>query len=167
MRLGQFDAQLVKRGLGDFTVEDIMDQSIGDLITRVGAAKDSFNSKVPLPEPRQSHREAIIAHSRERYYRPRSEVEATRNPPASNPSEAPQEQNAAGHVLQPTLNPDHRKMLERLCHHLEETVTKLHRALGFGGRNGAQVRQQLTERNLVVPVQTHSGKGNRVAVFLN
>ena len=75
MHLGQIDAQLMQRELGDFTAEHLLDLGIGEAIVRVGSARDAFNVKIPLAPKRESQREAIIAFSRERHCRPRFEVE--------------------------------------------------------------------------------------------
>jgi hypothetical protein len=75
MHMGQIDAVLLQRELGKFSAEDLMNLGIGQAVIRMGSAKDTFNATVPLAEVRVSNRTAVIERSRERYCRPRSEVE--------------------------------------------------------------------------------------------
>ena len=75
MRMGQVDAQVLQRELGAFDADDLLNLDIGQCITRMGTARDSFNATVPLVEDRQSYREEIIARSRELYCRTKEEAE--------------------------------------------------------------------------------------------
>jgi hypothetical protein len=73
--LGQIDAQPLARELGEFTVEDLLNLEVGEAVVRMGSAQDAFNVKVPLALEQESQREEIIALSRERYCKPRRDVE--------------------------------------------------------------------------------------------
>jgi hypothetical protein len=75
LNMGQADAQLLLRELGRFAAEDLLNLGIGHAIVRMGPARGTFNVRIPRAEKRQSHRAAIIQHSRERYCRTRQEVE--------------------------------------------------------------------------------------------
>jgi len=75
MRMGQVDAQVLQRELGAFDAEDLLNLEIGQCITRMGTARDSFNVSVPLADDRQSYREEIISRSKELYCRTKEEAE--------------------------------------------------------------------------------------------
>lgn len=169
MHLGQIDAQIMQRELGDFTAEDLLDLGIGEAIVRVGSAKDSFNVKIPLAPERESHREAVIALSRERYCRPRTKDEAMLRKDSheerleAHDTQKSEKTDANSH---PKLSSDQWRMMEYLIDHPDETVTAIYRALGFGTSRGKRVRQQLYAQNLIVEVETRLDQGNRLALFL-
>jgi len=54
--LGQIDAQFMQRELGDFSAEDLLNLGIGEAIVRMGSARDTFNVRIPLARPPESHR---------------------------------------------------------------------------------------------------------------
>ncbi|HEY7327868.1 MAG TPA: type IV secretion system DNA-binding domain-containing protein [Gemmataceae bacterium] len=76
-RLGIEDAQTVSRELGAFTAQDILNLDVGQAIARVGGSGASFNlatykePSAPFDNPSQW----IIALARQRYAKPRLEVE--------------------------------------------------------------------------------------------
>lgn len=76
LRCGIEDAPLLQRELGVFTAEDLLNLEIGQAIVRMGRAADSFNLDIVAPpRPMRSFRDQIVQLSRDRYCRPRSEVE--------------------------------------------------------------------------------------------
>jgi hypothetical protein len=84
-RLGDFDAKRLADGFSYFEAKDLQNLEVGEAICRVERAEFDFNLKtLPLPPldhaTGESHRERIIALSRERYARPREVVEAALNP---------------------------------------------------------------------------------------
>jgi hypothetical protein len=173
LHLGQIDAQLLQRELGDFTSEDLLDLGIGEAIVRMGSAREAFNIEVPLKSDQESYREPIIARSRERYCQPRAQVEAflSRSPESKSQDRTPpkkevQGQQAAANALLKNLTADQWHMLEYLAEHPDESVTAVYQALGFSGRRGARVREQLKIQGLAVEVETRLGQGNRPALFL-
>ena len=173
MHVGQIDAQILQRELGDFTAEDLLDLGIGEAIVRVGSARDAFSVRVPLAEQRASNRQAIVALSHQRYCLPRGEVEAMlsqeREPQprdSFSTSKAGQARGTPETPLLPTLSPDQWRMLEHLADHPNNTVKSVYQVLGFSNWRGARVRQQLRDQGLVVEVETRMGQGNRPAWFL-
>jgi hypothetical protein len=71
------EAQLLQRELGEFTGEDLLDLEVGQALVRMGPARNAFNLSIPeVSFPDTDFRGEIIAHSRQRYCRPRAEVEA-------------------------------------------------------------------------------------------
>jgi hypothetical protein len=76
-RLGVDDAQTVAKELGVFTAQDILNLEVGHAIARVGGADAAFNLQTykepPAPFDNPSRR--IIAFARQRYAKPRLEVE--------------------------------------------------------------------------------------------
>lgn len=76
-RLGVDDAQMMPKELAGFTPQDILNLEVGQAIARVGGSGSAFNlmtfrePSVPLHDPTQQ----IIVLSRQRYARPRAEVE--------------------------------------------------------------------------------------------
>jgi len=76
-RLGVEDAQTVAKELGVFTAQDILNLEVGQAIARVGGSGAAFNlatyREPPAPFDDPSRR--IIALARQRYAKPRLEVE--------------------------------------------------------------------------------------------
>jgi hypothetical protein len=76
-RLGIEDAQMVAKELGVFAAEDILNLEVGQAIARVGGSGAAFNvatHKEP-PAPFDNPTRRIISAARQRYARPRVEVE--------------------------------------------------------------------------------------------
>jgi len=71
------DAQTVAKELGIFTAQDILNLEVGQAIARVGGSSAAFNlvtyTEPPAPIDNPSRR--IIASTRQRYAKPRLEVE--------------------------------------------------------------------------------------------
>ena len=77
-RLGVDDAQTVAKELGIFTAQDILNLEVGQAIARVGGSDAAFNLatyKEP-PSPLDDPSQRIIALARQRYAKPRLEVES-------------------------------------------------------------------------------------------
>jgi hypothetical protein len=76
-RLGIEDAQTVAKELGVFTAQDILNLEVGQAIARVGGSGAAFNLETfrepPAPFDNPSRR--IVALARQRYAKPRLEVE--------------------------------------------------------------------------------------------
>jgi hypothetical protein len=76
-RLGVEDAQTVAKELGTFKAEDILNLEVGQAIARVGGSSTAFNLetfKEPVA-PTDNPTRRIVALARQRYARPRREVE--------------------------------------------------------------------------------------------
>ncbi len=76
-RLGVEDAFTVAKELGIFTADDILNLEVGEAIARVGASQTTFNLhtfKAP-PLASQDPTRRVVAIARQRYSRPRREVE--------------------------------------------------------------------------------------------
>jgi hypothetical protein len=103
-RLGVEDAHTVAKELGVFTAQDILNLEVGQAIARVGGSGAAFNLatyKEP-PAPFENPSRRIIALSRQRYARPRLEVErelaqvaktARRSPAAAHRADEPSDPN--------------------------------------------------------------------------
>jgi hypothetical protein len=76
-RLGVEDAHTVAKELGVFTAQDILNLEVGQAIARIGGSSAAFNLKTyrEPPAPLDNPSRRIIALARQRYARPRSEVE--------------------------------------------------------------------------------------------
>ena len=80
-KVGDADARALENGFSHFEARDLMNLSIGQAVCRVERSDYDFNLSVPECEsPDEADatvtREAVIASSRAKYARPRSEVEA-------------------------------------------------------------------------------------------
>jgi hypothetical protein len=77
-RLGVEDAQAAAKELDVFTATDILNLEVGQAIARVGGSSMSFNLRTfrEPPAPTQDPTQSVIALARQRYARPRNEVEA-------------------------------------------------------------------------------------------
>lgn len=76
-RLGVEDANVVAKELGDFEANDILNLDVGQAIVRAGGSASSFNLQT-YPEPPEAANDPtpqIVAASRQKYARPRNEVE--------------------------------------------------------------------------------------------
>ena len=93
-RLGDFDAQKLKEGFTAFDARDLQNLSVGEAVARVERAECDFNLRT-LPPAKidarvaRSRRERVIALSRERYARPRADVERTLAREAPRPAAPP------------------------------------------------------------------------------
>ncbi|MGD0499064.1 MAG: type IV secretion system DNA-binding domain-containing protein [Bryobacteraceae bacterium] len=93
-RLGDFDAKKLEEGFSYFGAKDLQNLGVGEAVVRMERAEYDFNLKTypsPAVEPALAarRREQIVAASRERYARPREEVErllqARRTTPQAQP----------------------------------------------------------------------------------
>jgi hypothetical protein len=80
-RVGDDDARKMSDGFPHFEGRDLQNLGRGETIMRVERSDNDFNLTVPLfPEPEpdlaDERRQAVIAASREKYARPRAEIEA-------------------------------------------------------------------------------------------
>jgi hypothetical protein len=77
-RLGVEDAQMAAKELGIFTADDILNLDVGQAIARVGISQTAFNLQTFREPPVQAEdpTKHVVALSRQRYARPRKEVEA-------------------------------------------------------------------------------------------
>lgn len=76
LRCGIDDAPILQRELGSFTADDLLNLGTGQALVRMGRAIDTFNVDIEAPpRPRRRFGEEIVQISRERYCRPKSEVE--------------------------------------------------------------------------------------------
>lgn len=80
-RLGDFDAQRLKESFASFDARDLQTLGVGEAIARIERSDWDFNLKtLPVPPVEEARaaktRERLIALSREKYARPRAEVEA-------------------------------------------------------------------------------------------
>jgi hypothetical protein len=158
LHLGQADAQPLAKELGGFTPEDLLSLNVGEAVVRMGSAREAFNVKVPLMEPGDSHREAVVALSRERYCRSREEVETILRR-RWDPS-APQSEPA------PTgLAADEHRFLTYLVDHPEATVSAARQELGLGGSMAQRLRERLVQAGYLQIVETRLGKGGNLAKF--
>lgn len=76
-RLGVEDAQAAAKELGVFTPTDILNLEVGQAIARVGASDAAFNLRTFKEPPTliQDPTPRVVALARQRYARPRKEVE--------------------------------------------------------------------------------------------
>src|SRR5262249_17177011 len=76
-RLGVEDAQTLAKEMGIFTAQDILNLEVGQAIARVGGSSGAFNLATFLepPAPLDNPSRQLIALSRQRYAKPRVEVE--------------------------------------------------------------------------------------------
>ena len=77
-RLGVEDAQATAKELDVFTATDILNLEVGQAIARVGGSSTSFNLQTfrEPPAPVQDPTQRVVALARQRYARPRNEVES-------------------------------------------------------------------------------------------
>jgi hypothetical protein len=83
-RLGVEDAQMAAKELGVFKPDDILNLEVGQAIARVGGSQAAFNLQTFREPPAQAQdpTERIVTLTRQRYARPRREVEAELTPVA-------------------------------------------------------------------------------------
>ncbi|MBI4295203.1 MAG: type IV secretion system DNA-binding domain-containing protein [Chloroflexi bacterium] len=160
LRSGVVDAQVLQRELGVFTADDLLNLETGQALVRMGRASSAFNVVIAPPvSPKQSFKDQIIQLSRERYCRPRLQVEQAIQQP-------PQPKRDSEQVAQSSLEPDEAAFLGRAAAQPEEAVTALSRALGFGSFRAARVRDALEKRGLVVEVDTRLGEKGKRAKYV-
>ena len=80
-KVGDADAKALESGFSHFEARDLMNLSIGEAVCRVERSDFDFNLAVPKPEQSDEDevtrvRGEVIALSRAKYARPRSEIEA-------------------------------------------------------------------------------------------
>jgi hypothetical protein len=80
-KVGDADARALESGFSHFEARDLMNLGVGEAVCRVERSDYDFNLAVPLAPPLDetdaaATTEAVIASSRDKYARPRSEVEA-------------------------------------------------------------------------------------------
>jgi hypothetical protein len=80
-KVGDADARALENGFSHFEERDLMNLGVGEAVCRVERSDYDFNLAVPLLPPLEEANaaattEAVIASSRAKYARPRSEVEA-------------------------------------------------------------------------------------------
>ena len=77
-RLGVDDAHTVAKELGVFGSDDIFNLEVGQAIARVGTSETAFNLRMfrEPSAPTQDPTQRVVALARQRYTRPRREVEA-------------------------------------------------------------------------------------------
>ena len=79
-KVGDADARALESGFTHFEARDLMNLSVGEAVCRVERSDHDFNLSIPNSPPFESASsettEAVIASSRAKYARPRSEVEA-------------------------------------------------------------------------------------------
>ncbi len=93
-RVGDLDAKALEKGFAHFDAKDLQSLGVGEAICRVERADYDFNLKTrPMPsvDPKQARKrqQRLVTLSRERYARPRTEVEARRHAPPSPVQDAP------------------------------------------------------------------------------
>ena len=84
-RLGVDDAHLAAKEFGHFTADEILNLDVGQAIVRAGLSRKTYNVETyPAPAaPPDGPQQAILAHSRRNYSRPREEVELELRGPAA------------------------------------------------------------------------------------
>jgi len=159
LRTGTVDARMLQQELGEFGIQDLLDLGVGQALVRMGSASGAFNVTIPeVRAPQDSFRAEIVRRSRERYCRPRAEVEQALRQGTSVAT--------AGVEQAPvTLEVDERLFLEQVAANSEQTVTAVAAAVGFSGYKAARVRKALGERELAVEVETRLGQGGTLAKF--
>lgn len=158
LRSGVADAQVLQRELGLFAADDLLNLETGQALVRMGRAASAFNVDIVPPAiPERSYRDEIIDLSRQKYCRPRIEVEAA----VFSSSEKPEVQGSP----RPILEPGELAFLQRIARHPEETVTAACRASHLSGSGAARVRRRLRERGLIAEVDTRLGRKGRRARF--
>ena len=80
-RVGDADAKTLENGFANFEARDLQNLGTGEAICRLERSDGDFNLRVPLPEEpdadtAEQTRQAAITASRERYAKPRADVEA-------------------------------------------------------------------------------------------
>jgi hypothetical protein len=83
-RLGVEDAQTVSKELGVFTANDILNLEVGQAIARIGTSQTTFNLQTfkEPPVPEENPIPKVVTLARQRYSRPRRQVEAELAPVA-------------------------------------------------------------------------------------
>lgn len=169
-RCGIGDAELLRKELRRFAAEDILNLGVGEAIVRMGRAEDAFNVKVSLlGDGRPSLGEAIARLSRQRYCRPREEVERLIREGAGQPpqpeGEAAARRSKHGPGI-PSLPPDQAEFLRYAYHHPQESVSGLYKALGLGGYKAGRIKGALLRASLLEEVNTSLGQAGKAAKFL-
>lgn len=84
-RLGVDDANLAAKEMGIFTADEILNLEVGQAIVRAGGSATAFNVQTYRePDVKDANRwKEILRHCRQRYARPRADVESELDAPAS------------------------------------------------------------------------------------
>lgn len=160
LRTGIIDARMLQQELGEFGVQELLHLEVGQALVRMGGAGSAFNADIPeVGASQNSFREEIVRRSRERYCRPRHEVEQALRHGTSVATAGAEQASIA-------LQADERLFLEQVAAHPEQTVTEVAAAVGFSGYKAARVRKALQERELAVEVETRLGQGGTLAKFV-
>ena len=155
-RVGDADARALSDGFTHFDANDLRNLDIGRAICRVERSDYDFNLTVPLPESRAhsvetATRDEIIAASRAKYARPRSEVELQLSasivssgtppsepaPPTAPPAVEPPV------VAVPPVPPAPPQPVPVLEQQAVETTQPVPRALGKGGQEHKRLQQMV------------------------
>jgi len=159
-RCGMADAQLLQRELGTFTDQALLNLRVGQAIVRMGVASEAFNVDVDAAvPPAESHREHILALSRERYCRTLDEVNAILEQASSKVEE---ESPKSPRIF---LEPEALAYLERAAHHPEETVSAICTALNLSGSRGVRLRRNLVQQGYLQEIDTRLGQRGRRAKY--
>jgi hypothetical protein len=151
------EAKMVEPELGMFRAEDITNLKVGQAIVRMDRANETFNFSFPeMKIPAKSFAEKITTVSRERYCKPRAEVESM-----ISEDSVP----ISGEDTQ-ELKRDEKQFLEFIIENPDKSVTEVYKSLSFGVWRGNRIREALKGRNLINEIETRLGKGKTLAKFL-
>jgi excisionase family DNA binding protein len=188
-RLGDFDAKKLEDGFSAFDAQDLQNLGVGEAIARIERADYDFNLKtLPLPdvsmELTRNRRERLIELSREKYARPRKELdellvrekefaEDQKPAPALSaplPSDAgvKKEKELAKKAAaeRAEVLPEEKGFLEFIRQYSGMFVTKIYKTLGLSSYKGDKLKSDLIDKGLVVQQETRDGRGGRLAKVL-
>jgi len=159
-RCGLPDAQSLRKELGDFDIDDILNLKVGECLVRMGTAGSSFNANVPPPRVVTiSPAEEIILTSSNKYCRPRQVVEqALQDSLVSTTVEDT--------VDDENLSAEELRFLEYVWRNPDQPTTAIYNSLSLSNYSGNKIKQSLLQRELLCEVRTKLGRGARIAKFL-
>lgn len=187
-RLGDYDAQKLAEGFSFFGAKDLQNLGVGEAICRIERSEQDFTLRTsPVPdvpvEPGQRIRERVVSLSRERYGRPRGEVESLlqEQMPATNmvsgaaqPKKEPTRPPTTETVPVPMtvtrvagVPPDMRAFLEFVGKNPGCFVTHVYASLKLSGYRGDKLKEELIAQGAMVQQETRHGAGGRVAKVLS